>query len=426
MSCATVTGRAAARLLLAACAVTLVGCGWLARGGFEADRPRWEPGVVLDPHSRPEYDRGLRRVIMTLGSIDKDLRLHRALLEALPDYSEVTLLVPRERRPAIERALSSVSHGARVRVQPYERPTASWRAFFLLRPDKNLLIRVPADDEELANVYGTRWAQDLFEVVTDARAEHVLLATWVQRHLYDRRGAHPRAGVADTRFLDELTPAGLRLHVIPLAFNGGNLFVDELNGRKLALVGADALRKTGTLARSFGEIEPSEQSFRQQLESALGVDDVVLVGGRAPQPDLMYHLDQALVLLPGGVAGVVRLVDSGAQRLASAPAVEAVRRFLDELRHTLSELGYRLVDIEMTVEDLVAYRHPINVIPFIDAKTGQRRLLVPVYDDGRSDQLANRRRRNVVFEELDFEVTEVPTRAGELKGGLHCLVNVID
>ena len=157
------------------------------------------------------------------------------------------------------------------------------------------------------------------------------------------------------------------------------------------------------------------------------MDTVVVIGEEFLQPSQMYHLDQAMILLPGGVAGVARIVGDVASIGSEPETVLQSKRFLSELRGVLSALGYRIVDIEISVDDLMNCRHYVNSIPYIDAETNQRKLLMPVFLSAQSPEdrriVAGNTR---TFESLGYTVAHIPTSVDGIRGGIHCLVNVLE
>ncbi|RMG46948.1 MAG: hypothetical protein D6718_04640 [Acidobacteria bacterium] len=402
--------RLAAILLLAAAPLAAAGC---APGGPGFDSPR--PGRLPEhPVFQPEPSRAARRVLLAVRSTDGDLSWQRPILERLPRYSKVELLVPEELESRIREELLSRPVPPSVEIVPYGRPAPPWSAFFLLLPDRDRLVRVLPQDEELAFLHGTRWAQDLFEVVRDG-AELVLLAPWVQRHLLGPPDAAPGRLVPDTAFVDHLRLPGARVAVLPAAFNGGNVVADVVGGRRVVIVGGDAVRKTRTLARAFGDAPPGPAELARLFGRALGADETVILDPGRPQPALLYHLDQ--VILPLGedrIALALPQVGPG-----DPPAVRDAAAFAVRLRSRLSRLGYRIVEIPVSGADLAAYRHPLNAVPYTDAETGRRTLLLPRFPGGAAFDPAP-------FAEAGYRVVEVPTAASDLKGGVHCLVNVLE
>lgn len=101
--------------------------------------------------------------------------------------------------------------------------------------------------------------------------------------------------------------------------------------------------------------------------------------------------------------------------------------FLSELRSVLMRLGYRLVNIDTSAHNLLNHQHYVNAIPYVDAKTGQRTLLMPVFHSKQTPFERELVKKNTaVFESLGYKVVHVPTKADMINGGIHCLVNVLE
>ncbi len=90
-------------------------------------------------------------------------------------------------------------------------------------------------------------------------------------------------------------------------------------------------------------------------------------------------------------------------------------------------MGYRIVDIETSVQDVLHNRHHVNAIPYADAETNRTTILMPVFPSAQTGPDKERVRKNTAaLESLGHRVVHVPTEVAELRGGIHCLVNVIN
>jgi hypothetical protein len=215
---------------------------------------------------------------------------------------------------------------------------------------------------------------------------------------------------------------------IPLSFYGGNILVDETaDGHRIAFCGSDVFTTTRTVWSSFSDSERTESRIIDDLKLALNVDQVIVPGPDHAQPYLMYHLDQAMLLLPDKVVAIPKLVGSLPAKSDEVNEIRDVERFLIELRTLMLRLSYRLVDIETSVQNVLRCRHQVNAIPFVNAETGRKSLLMPSFASSEEESEKELIDRNTArLESLGYEVVYVPTDADELRGGIHCLVNVID
>jgi agmatine/peptidylarginine deiminase len=374
----------------------------------------------------PEYRRRLKRAVISLDWGNTTLNLRHTLLSQLPDYTEVLLLLPRESVPKLETELKSASYGSRIRLLPFEAQVAGSGVLHFIDQAGSKLVeeRLP---KPLPLQYGTIWSQDLFEPV-EAPAGKIRLIT-APAHLCWWTGGGTNSGkpVSDNRYLETLTAAGLEMSEIPVVFKGGNILVAEIGGKRIALCGRDILHESYQ-ARDFipGAAE-DENKIAGILRKTLGVNRVLFVVRGSRQPRTMYHLDQAVIPLAEGVVAVNRITGDIPADTRSRNVIAEASRWLDALRSELAGLGFRIIDIDTPVQNVLRCDYFINSIPFIHAKTGQKTILMPIFEEKTGSDGAAAARINMKrFESAGYTVIPVLCRAGALKGGIHCLINVVD
>ena len=373
----------------------------------------------------PEYDRTLRRVLVSLDRKDTTLGLLGGLLEHLPRYTEIIVLLSRPNLASVSTELKGKPYRDRIRWVPYDIECPADRRIYLLFRDEDKLI--PVDVEDWQGTFGSKWAQDFCEVGVTRSGEPLLLTPVVHRYFSAVGDTSDLEVACDNGYLENLDGVGLRVRSVPIAFKGGNILVDNVEGRSVALCGADILRTTRTASHALVGTRPSDAEIIPVIKTALNVDDVVVVGRGCLQPCLMYHLDQAAVLLAGRVAAVTHVVAQDARALRRNEEVRDVQRFLTELRSVLQALGYRVVDLDTSARNVMRFRYYANAIPYVDLQTRQRIILMPVFPSDQTDFDRELVEKNTtVLESLGYRVVHVPTRADTLKGGIHCLVNVLE
>ncbi len=382
----------------------------------------------LGPHSIiPEYDRTLKKVLFSLARRDTSLKLHHELLVRTPGYAQIVMLVERANLNAIEAELAGKAYRERVQLVAYDGEPHAAGTFYVLTPDRDKLLQINTEATYSGTRYGNLWAQDFFEVTTSQSGELTLLTSSVHKYFNAVGDSSNRKVIGDNAYLTHLRSLGLDVRGLPLAFKGGNVLVDDVAGRRIAFCGGDTLRTTRTVSRSLDNTDPTDSEIIRIIQSALNVHEVAILGRERTQPSKMYHLDQAMIPLPGGVVAVTRLVGENVAGLSTHPEIAEVRRFLAEMRSRLVARGYRLVDIETSLANVMAYQFYVNAIPYVDLQTNQRTVLMPVFDAARTDfDLELVDRNTAAFESLGFKVVHVPTLADELTGGIHCLVNVLE
>ena len=369
----------------------------------------------------PEYVRTLQKVVLSLETSSEDLSMHEEIIRSLPDYSEVLLLLPDRRSQDIGRQLKALGLDRKVRLIPFSSrfvgKAEGYRLF-----TRNSEIRKLKKRRLLPR--GSVWAQDLFEVARTEQGTSAILAPIIHKWFVKPGTRWGSRLESDNVFVEKLASRGMDLKRVPLVFKGGNVLVDEFGGQSIAFAGGDIISDTKVVLEDTLGKKISSAEVVEGLRLYLNVDHIVVIGRHTSQPVKMFHLDQAMVLLPGGVAGVTRVVDYEQGR--ASREVDEVQRLLDELRAELWGLGYKIVDIAATVEDVENYRYYVNGVPYMNKRTGKREFLMPRFSGSVEGAGAEIFKRNVsAFESLGYRVIPVSTNANERRGGIHCMVNVI-
>ena len=162
----------------------------------------------------------------------------------------------------------------------------------------------------------------------------------------------------------------------PLVFMGGNILVDQLNGTKIAFCGGDVFKETQIVWQACYEEILKKEKIVEMVKKYLNVDQVYILGKDKPQPSYMFHLDQAMILLPDGIVGVTNIIGDGSRK--NIKDINAIKIFLAEVRGLLKKIGYKLIDIDTSIKDVFNHQFYINSIPYIDKTTGKKMLLMPV------------------------------------------------
>ncbi len=382
-------------------------------------------------HSRrfrivPEYERHMERVVLSMSSSDTVPKYHDEILSSLPDYTRIDVMVPDSNLSAVKTWIDDKSYRDRVRLVAYDPQYRSGARLYLLLPDEEQLVAVDTDGYRLGSQQGTLWAQDLFEVATADDNRTILLTACAHKCFQSERHRRDSRVISDNAYLACLDGDDTEVRRLPLAFKGGNVLIDELNGKRIVFCGYDSVRSTRTAWRAFEGKEISDRRVAEMVENAFAADEVVIVGGTRPQPQVMYHLDQTMMPLGSGTIAVARVIGECPCLEPNASRIRLAKAFLANLRFVLIDLGYKIVDLDATVDNVLRYQHYVNLIPYVDKDRNQRMVLMPVFaeDMSKADQKIVRKNTKTL-ESLGYKVVCVPTRAGELTGGIHCLVNVL-
>ncbi len=372
----------------------------------------------------PEHERFLNEIVISLGPKEKSLDFHSDFLCLLPNYTKIFILLPESHMQSIEQKLIGQPYCQRTQLIGFDTKNYASGHAYLIFPEQNKLI----DSGPVDNLpRGSFWAQDLFEVATKPDGKHILLISDLHKWFISVDPNSPLNVISDNFFLSSLSSIDLEVKRLPLTFRGGNVLFDEFNGKKIVVCGGDVYRLTQTVWKSSRDSTPTEEQVSKMILKYFNVDDIVIVGKEEVQPSLMFHLDQAMVFLSKGIVGITNIVGKMNSAASDVKRIKEVEAFLSELRSKLSNLEYKLVNIDTSIHNVVNYQYYVNGVPYVDAITGQKTFIMPVYPSNQTEFEKELVRNNILtFEKLGYQVVPAPSKANELYGGIHCLSNVLN
>lgn len=371
----------------------------------------------------PEYDRFLKKVVMSLSVKDTGLEAHLELINAFPEYTQIFVLLPDSSFSAVSEELRLEPSGARTTLIPFPTEHKKKMQTYLVFPEKDKLVQGTA--EHVVFPFGSSWTQDLFEVADRPDGTRVLLISDTHKWFASFGSSSNLNVVSDNSYLYLLSETGAAVERLELTFSGGNIMNDRIGDTSIVFYGGDVLRKTRLVWKSTkGSKAPANSKIAAMLKKATNADQVVVIGQEV-QPALLFHLDQAMLPLPGGIMAVTNIVGELPAAGMAAQEIREVAIFLAQVREAALKRGYRLVDVDTSVANLLQHQYYINAIPFINAVDGQRTILMPFFaDELVLDELAVKNKE--LFESLGFRVIPIHSDAYTRNGGIHCLVNVIE
>lgn len=387
--------------------------------------PEWKR--LKNCRTVPEYNRRMKRLVISLAHRDTSLRLQHEILRRLPEYTEIIILLPKANVGLIRNDLKDKPYRRAVRLVAHESPIQKQGRFYLLFPEKDKFVQIDTPDHSMTAQQGTLWAQDLFKPVVDHQGHIVLLTSEIHKWYCSIGDETDFQVIRDNVYLEVLSSDDVQVRTLPLVFMGGNILVDRIGDRTVAFCGGDVLRTTRTAREAVFDQKESDTRIIDIIADVFNADTVVVLGTDRVQPSTMYHLDQAMILLSDQTVGVARIVGPEPTEPVEKDQARQVEQYLAELRASLSNLGYKLIDIDITVRNLLQCQHYVNAIAYIHAETAQKTLLMPVFPSGQTELDKQLVRKNTAsFEALGYKVVHIPTKADELRGGIHCLVNVLE
>ena len=201
--------------------------------------------------------------------------------------------------------------------------------------------------------------------------------------------------------------------------------MDIVDGRTIAFCGGDILRHTQAVKEDFPHMVAPPEQLPELIRQYLGVQDVLIAGYN--QPTLMFHLDQAMMLLGNQKAVVLTVSGPFPEERKKRRLVNDVMTFTTGLKKRLKERGYSIILIEATADDVLNYRLPTNGIVFTNAETGELTMFYPVFSSRDGTGYTEAERRNMDrLTAAGLKVIPLFTENYKLRGGPHCMINVLE
>lgn len=380
----------------------------------------------------PEYDRVMGKIVISLPTKNTlvpalSLDSHFEVLQYIPDYTQIMMILPESRVEEIRARLVKYPIQNKITLHPFKTRTLKKGHMYLIFAENDKLVN-SGRMENIIIPKGTVWAQDLFEPAKLSNGKNLLLMPDAYKMFYSEEGDTKEETVdvqPDNLFIKRLfseTIDGMRT---PLVFMGGNILVDQLNGTRIAFCGGDVLKDTQIVWRAYYEKLLKKEKFIKMIKKYLNVDKVYILGVKTPQPSYMFHLDQTMILLPDGIAGVTNIIGNGSGQ--NTKDINEIMFFLSEVKSLLKKIGYKLIEINTSIDGVLNHQFYINSIPYKDKMTGQRMLLMPVPNKKpTADEKALIGKNISAFKSVGYDVLTVPSESTEFNGGIHCLINVIE
>lgn len=378
-----------------------------AAHGSAAERdgpPHAQPELRVEV--RPEFERALERVYFSIPDdysgrdvatpAEPGMRLgliqhaFSELIGALPAYTRIDIAVSSEARRLPAALLGDAAGPRPMRLHVIDGPDASL----------------------------DMWAQDIGErIVVNGEDRFLVPMNMAQDTAYNGELSRSRDQVAQNVFGGAVIEADF-------VFEGGNLAFDRTPAGLRVFIGYNDVWLTIENYKRLGRTLDVED-VAAIVSSDFGGADVIVVG-REQQSPLLFHLDQAFILLGNKVAVVNALVGAESREQAQLMATRA----------QLESLGYRTIAIDHTQEQIERYQMSTNAVPFVDRSTGQKTIIFPVFPGEVKTTTAERlteadlqgkgRAAYRAYEAAGYRPIPIRDYAHVVGGNTHCIANVLD
>ena len=342
------------------------------------------------PEFFAEYGNSLREVALTLDQADvqddQPLRRHLPVLKALPDYTNILLLVPTPQVEVVQAHLQQEHLALRTIVIPVQTQSLSTAA-----------------------ESSSRWIRDGM-LVGKLGGSSVIYAPIAHKRISD-------ISASETAFLYELAFSRRIVLPLPLFIRGGNFVVAEADAGKYGFIGEDEiLLNESAFLQSFG-FKPPRHAFLEVLRLLSGTDEIVVL----PNTRNFFHINLALVALGNKTFGVIQPLDTPAEEDALA---------LSRIRVTLADLGFTVAPVPSSAARIEAFRSSVNGVAFMNLNDRQPTVLLPRFPD---EQLAVNGVTSALndliraaYAPLGYRTVWIDDPSDNFKGNLQCILYELD
>lgn len=352
------------------------------------------PPIATTARLSPDYERSLNEVAISVSFADANSEnpVFRSLpiLKALPPYSKIHLIMPKQ----AEGAVRAVLHAEQLIGRSELHPAKGWS-----KKKENLT--------EYSR--STRWIRDTFLIGGDENRTPVVFKPLAYARISDLTQS-------DLNFLDSAWRNKHTIKPLPGFIRGGNVAVaDNGAGRRVAFLGHDEINQNEAHYLYATAITPPRDLIPEIIKRIAKVPQVEIL----PNSTLLFHLDMAVSFISPGVAALLSPIDE--KNLGNDEIV-----VLTTLRKALAANGFKIVNIPTTTTRIKAYQSPVNILPFKNKNSGVQSAIVPWFPDvavtidGQPQSLNSAIRK--AYEIAGLEVIYAEDRFFDQRGNVHCTI----
>jgi len=350
-------------------------------------------------HFIPEHKRTAEKILLTIPSQENNehfrtlvKNVYEALLISFPSYSTFEITVSESNLLTIKKIISK----------------------------NNLQNRTTYHITEDEKVSIEAWAQDYFEPALSSNKTNIFLLPTTKSEKQPSRasGNFSQRSFARNESLSK-TVTNLAIKEVDFFFEGGNVIVAENQSQQLLI-----LVDYTSVTDSFSKNTLSKAA--DALSKGFGETKIGIIGN-TQRINNFIHLDQSVLLLPNGIVFV--------NKITGFPKSSAARQHKTYTKQ-LKQLGFKVITIDTTNDDVEKSRSSLNAIPFFDKQENKEKVIFPVFENElKNKDLKDLSKSNLsgkalqMYEELEkLDTQPIPLLDQNLfqnNAGYHCLVNVL-
>lgn len=339
----------------------------------------------------PDKDLTLKEVVIAVREqVATPLARHEPILAALPTYTRIHIITPKDSVERVQKELQ----GLRLLNRSTLHPVDVW----VEKTERGFAYRRP-----------TRWVRDAFLPGKDAQGKPVQFLPIAYSDIRDLTRN-------DLGFFEKIVDGPQRVLRMPVFVRGGNLQVATIGNERVLFVGEREFRYNEEIFLATTQYLPPESLLLDVLKRVSGADRIVVL----PNSDHLFHLDMVMTLPRPGAVAVIAPIDP--DRLDAKD-----REVIDRVRSEVAKLsGLKRIDVPTTAARVSNFQSVVNAVPFRDAQTGQRSVLLPEYPDqmvqfGGATVALNKLVRDA-FSRTGVKPIPIEERFFPLNGNTHCVI----
>ncbi|MFH1030757.1 MAG: agmatine deiminase family protein [bacterium] len=357
----------------------------------------------------PEFQRNMEKVLLSIpsqGFSQEEVRkIYHDLLVKMPNYSTIQALVGKDQEEKFKKIIDD--------IQEQEKCDLYQRMQIISTNNPDELEMWAQDFGEMAKINGI----DTF-IISAGRGEDFFYKDQVDR---DKR--------RQTMVRTWLQKQGLEIKQADFFLQGGNISFDKTEKGLRVFVGYSDIFYSQHLGKK-GDQKPTPQTIAKKISQCFGGAEVVVMGDKE-LIGTCFHIDQAFVILDNKQAVINQ---------CSSPCFDGDVDVSQQLRYykmQLEGLGYKIIEIENTPQQLKDSHSSTNVIPFVDKNTGQKKVILPIFPgEIREDAIDNQEINPSSLQGKGLAAYHAYLKAGyepilvrdytaAKRGNIHCISNVL-
>lgn len=359
----------------------------------------------------PEFQRNMEKVLLSdpPASREEIRKIYHDLLLRMPNYSIIQVLIREGREENFKKIIDE--------IQEQEGGSIDLRQRLQIISSNN-----PGGLDDI-------WAQDFGEMAKINGKDTFIIPADLEGDAFpkDTLDWYKQRNKIAAEWLQK---QGLEIKQADFFFEGGNVTFDKTEKGLRVFVGYSDIFYSQGLKKN-GDQKSTPKMIAQKISKCFGGAEVVVMGDKE-LINTCFHIDQAFVILDGKQAVINQ---------CASPCYDDegndVSWQLKYYKKQLEGLGYKIIEIENTSQQLKDSHSSTNVIPFVDKNTGQKKVILPIFSDEIKENTTDKEKIDYhslqgkglaayhAYLKAGYEPILIRDHTYVDKGNTHCISNVL-